>query len=101
MAKSSARSVIFSNTERRISPRSRGGVAAQLGLHGGRRVQRGDRVLGGGVGDGDQHLVVGRVEHVERRRRLALLTADPQAGGNGLSAARWYPYTLIIYTFVK
>ncbi len=52
-------------------------------LHGGGRVERGDAVLGGGVGDGDQHFVGGGVEHVEGRRTRSLLTADPQAGGNG------------------
>ena len=58
--------------------RGRGGP---LGLHGGRGVERGDGVFGGGVGDGGQHLVVGRVEHVECRRALAFLATDPEPGG--------------------
>ena len=53
-----------------------------FGLHGAGGVQRGDGVLGGGVRDRDQNLVVGRVEHVERRLTLAFLTTDPQPGGN-------------------
>ena len=52
-----------------------------LRLHGAGGVERGDRVLGGGVGDGDQDLVVGGVEHVECRLAFAFLTTDPQTGG--------------------
>ena len=52
-----------------------------LGLHGAGGVERGDRVLGGGVGDGGQDLVVGGVENVECRLAFAFLTTDPQTGG--------------------
>ena len=77
VAMSSARSVIFSKTDRRISPRSRGAVAAHSRLHGAGGVERGDRVLGGSVGDGGQDLVVGGVENVECRLAFAFLTTDP------------------------
>ena len=82
VAMSSARSVIFSKTERRISPRSRGGVAAQPACAAAAASSAAIASSAVAFATDDQDFVVGRVEHVERRRRLAFLTADPQAGGN-------------------
>ena len=79
---SSARSVIFSNTARSTSPRSRGGVAAHSACASAAASSAAIASSAVALRDGDQDRVVGRVEHVERRRRLALLTADPEAGGN-------------------
>ena len=81
VAMSSARSVIFSKTERRISPRSRGGVAAHSACTAQAASSAAIASSGVRVGDGDQDLVVGGVENVERRLAFAFLTTDPQTGG--------------------
>ena len=50
-------------------------------LHRAGRVEGGDRVGGVSIGQRREHLVTGRVEHLEGGGRRTLLPADPQAGG--------------------
>ena len=81
VAMSSARSVIFSKTDRRISPRSRGGVAAHSACTAQAASSAAMASSGVRVGDGGQDLVVGGVENIECRLAFAFLTTDPQTGG--------------------